>query len=119
MHQPVQQSIWIAGLEATVRWAASESIELVAIELYRGSAFVAAIAAPAPNNGSYSWLVPATTIPDDSYTVVVSNSADRGDLKFTPGPFKILAAGQCPPGSARRLSDNGVDAFCDRCPRSR
>ncbi len=84
------------GAVKTITWSGIPLTGNVKILLYQGTSLKGTISASAPNNGSFTWIVPATQIPGD-YTVRVvwlSKPSVLGDsaqftVKATTGPIAV------------------------------
>ena len=80
---------WVRGTAHTITWSRSlPAGAYVAIELYKGGVFDSTIAAETPNDGLYSWSIPAGQTPGTDYRVKISWTAadaisDQSNANFS------------------------------------
>ncbi len=85
--------IWQANITGSVR-----------IDLFKGGLFSALIAASEPNDGTYTWRIPATLAPGEDYTIQISSIAnpvpvsDSSDADFEINDTTFPADGKIPFG---------------------
>lgn len=91
---------WSAGGSVTIAWSSVGAVgSTVRIELFRGSAFSATVAAAAPNTGLFAWSVPAGQAAGSDYRIKITSSADNALFDYSDNPFAIVV----PPASAFTL----------------
>jgi hypothetical protein len=87
---------WSAGTKHNITWTSNSPTE-VRIELYKGGAFDSTIAASTPNDGVYSWTIPAAQALGTNYRVRISaglagdtSNADF-EISFTPNHVTVVS----------------------------
>ncbi len=108
-------AVWLQGTTHVLSWSGEVTTGTMKIDLYKGQTFKSAIIVATPNNGTFSWIVPATLPPGTDYRVKVSwtsnlNINDYSE-QFTVG-LAVLdvtapAAGTLKQGDAQTVAWNG------------
>ena len=86
---PNGRETWVRGNAYTIKWSYQGNPEPdVRIQLLKNGSVVDNVTSSTPNNGSYNWTIPSTTIPGISYKIRVkgtNNSAykDTSNNNFT------------------------------------
>jgi len=73
---PEGASSWQKGTEQVISWTSTGTIADVKIELYLDSTFVLELIASTPNDGSYSWSIPANLTSSTLYQVKISDASN-------------------------------------------
>jgi hypothetical protein len=84
---------WEIGSSYSIEWASTNIDENVTIALYASGSYYSTISSSAPNNGSFTWMIPNTVAEGESYTISISNLA--GDVQdFSDNDFIIFSTPQ-------------------------
>lgn len=95
--QPAANVTWNIGATCLIQWTSTGVTKpTVKIMLWQASTFVMDIVVGTPNNGSYSWTIPATVAPG-VYKVRVR--AIGADTLGVGAAFNIAAAADTPPSN--------------------
>ncbi len=87
--EPNSTSRWNRGREYSIAWT-SNDIDVVDIDLYQGTNFVADIADGQPvNGGTYPWDIPITVEPGTGYSIKISYT-DYPEVYKISDSFEIL-----------------------------
>ncbi len=85
---------WIRGTSREITWTSDGPAgDSVAIELFRGGSFDSTITSITPNNGSFSWTIPADLEPGVDFRVRVTSLSEPGLFDESDGDFSIVTAG--------------------------
>ena len=81
---------WLAGGTYDITWTTfSKTVTDVTIEAYLKGTYTTTIADSAPNNGHYSWTIPQTLAPGDSYQIVISSATDLSFYDYNHNTFMV------------------------------
>jgi len=78
-----------AGSPCSITWT-SDITGNVRISLYKNGMHRAVIVPGVPNNGTYSWLIPALIDFDSTYTIKISSCSDPSIFDFSDATFSIV-----------------------------
>ncbi|MHA2121504.1 MAG: carboxypeptidase regulatory-like domain-containing protein, partial [Promethearchaeota archaeon] len=70
---PLNSDSWFAGSIESITWDSTGTITNVKIDLYKNNIFIAEIVASTPNDGLYSWLLPAALSSATDYQIKISD----------------------------------------------
>ncbi len=88
---------WTRGTTQTIQWQKGYSTDpYVAIALYKGTAKIQDISIKTANDGSFSWIIPATTTPGVDYQIKINtldghDSAASGNFTIAKPALTITA----------------------------
>jgi len=81
---------WKRGTTHSITWTSKCSPgSNVKLALYKGGVWVKMIASSTPNDGSYSWAIPASTTAGSDYKVRVTSMSNSADWYQTACAFSI------------------------------
>ena len=87
--EPNSGSKWNRNREYSIKWT-SNDVDVVDIDLYQGTNFIADIADGQPvNGGTYPWDIPITVEPGTGYNIKISYT-DYPEISETSEAFEIL-----------------------------
>lgn len=88
VNTPNGGEVWTNGFSHAIIWS-SNFADNVMIDLYKGGAFYSTIIASAPNDGSYSWIIPSSIIPGTDYKIRVSRVSNPSIFDESNSNFEI------------------------------
>jgi len=80
--------VWVAATTHNITWT-GPAVGNVKIELYRGILLSRTITSSTPNDGSYSWTIPAGTTPAANYKVKITSTLDSSVYDYSNAYFTI------------------------------
>jgi len=83
--------VWRGGETKSITWSGFPIGAAVKVQLYKGTALSKTLAAAAPNNGSFDWLVPRTQPAGNDYTVKATSTASALVCDASDNPFTIAS----------------------------
>lgn len=83
---------WVKGTPNTITWT-SDVIGNVRISLLKNGVQYSLIAASVPNNGTYTWLIPAGLAIGSDYKVKISSSANSLISDVSDATFSLISGG--------------------------
>lgn len=82
---------WVRGFLQTITWTSSAGVgNSVNIDLLKGGTPVAQIAAPTPNTGQFSWVVPVSQTLGSDYRVRITDASAPGVSDESDADFAIV-----------------------------
>ncbi|MFW9867555.1 MAG: S8 family serine peptidase [Candidatus Thorarchaeota archaeon] len=73
---PDRESSWETGTTHSIHWTSRGSINNIKIELYKDGVFRLEIVSSTPNDGSYSWIIPAELTDSSFYQIIIIDAAN-------------------------------------------
>jgi hypothetical protein len=102
---------WQRGLSHDIQWS-NNVTENVALDLYKGGAFVKTITTNSPSIPAYRWSLPVSTVPGSDYTIKIRSTTNAALSDLSDGTFCIIDAPSFNLASAIRLPDGNVQFSC-------
>lgn len=82
---------WTIGSTQEIRWIGPAGATRVRISLYKGGNFLSTLAGDTANDGSFTWVVPASLAPGNDYHIAVAKGGDNTIRDTSANSFTVVA----------------------------
>lgn len=106
LNAPNGGELWAAGTTQNITWVSNIDIgPEVKLKLFRNGAFMQWISGPTPNDGSYSWKIPADQAVGNDFTIQIYSASNFSYIDTSNAPFSIV------PQPLKLIYPNGGEAL--------